>query len=344
MNPGMSMNLHKPVRIGSYTTRGNLFLAPVAGYSDAAFRSVCADAGCDLAFTEMVSSEALTRGSMKTSVLLERAPNEPDYAVQLFGGDPATMARAALMVADRWQPAVIDVNCGCPVPKIIKTGAGSALMKDPPRIAAIVRAMKALVATPVTVKIRLGWDDTSINYLDAAQAAVDGGASAITLHARTRAQGYSGKADRDAFFRLAELLPVPVFASGDLFSASDALDILAAGVPAGDEVAGGTGVAGVMFARGAMGDPFIFTRARAVLRGEPEPLISQTARLQAARRHFELSLGFYDERLACMEFRKQACSYLKGMPGGAELRARVIKCSSAADYEDFFRIWETWLG
>ena len=336
------MNLHKPVRIGSYTTRGNLFLAPVAGYSDAAFRSVCADAGCDLAFTEMVSSEALTRGSMKTGVLLERAPNESEYAVQLFGGDPATMARAALMVADRWNPAIIDVNCGCPVPKIIKTGAGSALMKDPPRIAAIVRAMTVLVSTPITVKIRLGWDDSSINYIDAAKAAVDGGASAITLHARTRAQGYSGKADREAFFRLAELLPVPVFASGDLFSAADALAILSAGVSGGAGISGG--VSGVMFARGAMGDPFIFTRARAVLRGEPEPVISPAAKLGAARKHFELAVAFYDERLACVEFRKQACSYLKGMPGGAELRARVVKCSSPAEYDDFFRTWETILG
>lgn len=338
------MNLHKPVCIGSHTTRGNLFLAPVAGYSDAAFRSVCADAGCDLAFTEMVSSEALTRGSMKTGVLLERAPNESEYAVQLFGGDPATMARAALMVADRWKPAIIDVNCGCPVPKIIKSGAGSALMKDPPRIAAIVRAMTALVSVPITVKIRLGWDESTINYMDAAQAAVDGGASAITLHARTRAQGYSGRADREAFFRLAELMPVPVFASGDLFSADDALAILSAGAPVGDEAAGGTRVSGVMFARGAMGDPFIFTRARAALRGEPEPRITQSTKLNAARRHFELSLGYYGERLACMEFRKQACSYLKGMPGGAELRSRVVKCASAADYEDFFRAWEDWLG
>ena len=340
------MNLNKPVQIGSFTTRGNLFLAPVAGYSDAAFRAVCADAGCDLAFTEMVSSEALTRGSMKTAVLLERAPNEPEYAVQLFGGDPATMARAALMVEDRWKPAIIDVNCGCPVPKIIKTGAGSALMKDPPRIAAIVRAMKTLVATPITVKIRLGWDDETINYIDAAKAAVDGGASAITLHARTRAQGYSGKADREAFYRLAELMSVPVFASGDLFTAADALAILSAGVSYQSKVSGGagglggSGVAGVMFARGAMGDPFIFTRTKAALRGEPEPLISNEVKLATAKRHFTLALGFYEERVACMEFRKQACSYLKGMPGGAELRARVVKCSTAADYEDFFRVWE----
>jgi tRNA-dihydrouridine synthase len=200
--------------------------------------------------------------------------------------------------------------------------------------------MTALVSTPITVKIRLGWDDASINYIDAAKAAVDGGASAITLHARTRAQGYSGRADRDAFFRLAELMPVPVFASGDLFSAADALAILSGGGSRSPEF---PGVSGVMFARGAMGDPFIFTRATAALQGEPEPLIPHSARLAAAKRHFELSLGFYDERLACMEFRKQACSYLKGMPGGAELRARVVKCSTAEDYKDFFRTWEVLL-
>ena len=171
------MNLHQPVRIGSFTTRGNLFLAPVAGYSDAAYRSVCADAGCDLAFTEMVSSEALTRGSGKTETLLERAGNEADYAVQLFGANPDVMAKAAEIVAAEWSPAVIDVNCGCPVPKIVRNGAGSALMRDPARIRAIVRAMSSATPTPITVKIRLGWDDDSVNYLDAAAAAVEGGAA-----------------------------------------------------------------------------------------------------------------------------------------------------------------------
>jgi tRNA-dihydrouridine synthase B len=327
------MTLHKPIRIGSYTTKGNLFLAPVAGYSDAAFRSVCADAGCDLAFTEMVSSEALTRGSDKTEVLLERAENESEYAVQLFGSDPDTMAKAAEQVARRWSPAIIDLNCGCPVPKIVKTGSGSALMKDPRRIEAIVRAMTDAVDLPVTAKIRLGWDEDSINYLEAGAAAVSGGAKALTLHARTRAQGYAGRADRAAFGRLAAALPVPVFASGDLFSPQDAQDILSG---QGD----GPGAAGVMFARGVMGDPFIFTRTRALLRGEPEPLITPAMKLAAARKHFSLSLRFYSEHSACVEFRKQACSYLKGFRGGAELRARAVACATPEDYERFFELWE----
>lgn len=325
------MNLHRPVKIGSYTTRGNLFLAPVAGYSDAAFRSVCADSGCDLAYTEMVSSEALTRGHAKTEILLGREDNEPDYAVQLFGSDPSTMAKAAEIVARRWNPALIDVNCGCPVPKIIRSGSGSALLREPGRIRDIVAAMSGAVDQPITVKIRLGWDASSVNYLDTAAAAVEGGAQAVTLHARTKVQGYSGKADRSAFGILAGTVDVPVFASGDLFSAGDAIEILS-----GD----GPRASGVMFARGAMGDPFIFAKALAALRREPEPDITSSDRLEAAKRHLAISVKHYGEATACVEFRKQACSYLKGLPGGAELRKLAVSCASLEDYSSFFAAWE----
>lgn len=327
------MNLHQPVRVGRYMTRGNLFLAPVAGYSDAAFRSVCADAGCDLAYTEMVSSEALTRGHLKTEVLLAREDNEAEYAVQLFGASPDVMAHAARIVADRWGPAIIDINCGCPVPKIVKTGAGSALMRTPERIRQIVEAITAEVPTPVTVKIRLGWDSDSINYLEAAELAVRGGAAAVTLHARTREQGYAGTADRSAFYTLAAALDVPVFASGDLVSAGAAVDILSGGSE-------GARVAGVMFARGAMGDPFIFTKARAALLGEPEPQIAVADRIAAARKHLAISIRSYGEHVACVEFRKQACSWLKGTPGGAELRRLAVSCISVSEYQGFFEAWE----
>jgi len=306
-----------------------LFLAPVAGYSDAAFRSVCADAGCDLAFTEMVSSEGLTRNNFRTETLLAREPNETDYAVQLFGFKPEVMARAAVLVAKQWEPAIIDVNCGCPVPKVVRTGAGSALMRDPSRIRDIVAAMTRAVPIPITVKIRLGWDASSINYLEAARAAVAGGASAVTLHARTREQGYSGKADRKAFYELANAIPVPVFASGDLFTAAAALEILSGGK-----------VAGVMFARGAMGDPFIFSRARAALEGLPEPVVPVSKKIQLARRHLAISVRSYGERTACVEFRKQACAWLKGTPGGAALRKLAVSCASSHDYEGFFEAWE----
>lgn len=328
------MDLHRPVDIGGFRAKGNLFLAPTAGYSDAAYRAVCAELGCDLAFTEMVSAEALVRGSGKTEVLMERDEAEGDYAIQLFGPSPETLGKAAAMVAERWKPAVLDLNCGCPVPKIVKTGAGSALMRDPARIEAIVRAMAESSGLPVTAKIRLGWDESSINYLEAADAAVRGGAAAITLHARTRAQGYAGKADREAFYTLAAAIPVPLFASGDLFSAADAVDILS---PRPD---GKPGPVAVMFARGAMGDPFIFARARAAMAGLAEPLAGSAERLAAARRHFGLSLKYYDERTACVEFRKQACAYLKGLRGGAALRAMAVGCATPADYEKFFAAWE----
>lgn len=326
------MNLHVPVNIGSYRTRGNLFLAPVAGYSDAAFRSVCIDAGCDLAFTEMVSSEALTREHLKTEVLLAREPNEVDYAVQLFGANPDVMARAAQIVAQQWKPAVIDINCGCPVPKIVRSGAGSILMRDPERLHSIVKEMTQAVSIPVSVKIRLGWDEQSINFLEVANAATEGGAAALTLHARTRAQGYAGKADRSAFYDLAAAVSVPVFASGDLFSAADAVDILSGGAEDGR-------VAGVMFARGAMGDPFIFTRARAALEGVSEPIIGSML-IETARRHLAISIRSYGEKTACVEFRKQACAYLKGVPGGAELRKRAVSCATREDYQLFFEAWE----
>ncbi len=326
------MNLHVPVRIGSYTTRGNLFLAPVAGYSDAAYRSVCTGAGCDLAYTEMVSSEALTRGHLKTEVLLAREDNETDYAVQLFGSHPEVMAHAARIVVDRFKPAIIDVNCGCPVPKIVKSGCGSALMHKPELMRDIIAAMVAAVTVPITVKFRLGWDDSSINYLEFATAAVEGGASALTLHARTREQGYAGKALRSAFYTLAAAVRIPVIASGDLDSAAAAVDILSGG-------SGGARVAGVMFARGAMGDPFIFTRARAALEGLPEPVINPADRMEAARLHLAISMRSYGEHTACVEFRKQACAYLKGTPGGAGLRKRAVSCTSAEDYRGFFEAW-----
>ncbi|HAP43790.1 MAG TPA: tRNA dihydrouridine synthase DusB [Spirochaetaceae bacterium] len=328
------MGLHHPVRIGGYITKGNIFLAPVAGYSDAAYRSVCLDAGCDLAYTEMVSSEALIRDSVKTEVLLQRAANETENAVQLFGANPEVMARAAALVADRWHPSVIDINSGCPVPKIVRNGAGSALMRDLPRLCAIVEAMSAATAIPVTVKIRLGWDDDSINYLEVAERTVAAGAKAVTLHARTRHQAYSGQAERAAFGRLAAAVPVPVFASGDIFTPADALAIL------GDSTPGAGRVAGIMVARGAMGNPFVFSRIKAALEGSAEPVIDSALRLATARHHFRLSLEFYDQHTAGVEFRKQACSYLKGVPHGAELRNLAVRCATPAEYEIFFERWK----
>jgi len=320
--------------VGGVVLPGNLFLAPVAGYSDAAFRSVCFDLGADLCYTEMVSSEALTRAHPKTSLLLDRAENETRYAIQLFGSRPETLARAALIAAAR-SPALIDLNCGCPVPKIVRAGAGSALMKEPRLIRDIVAAMVAAIrrelgpgGPPVTVKIRSGWDETSINYREAAEAAVEGGAAAITLHARTRAQDYAGEADWSKIADLVSRLELPVFGSGDAFEPADVARMVRE-----------TGCAGVMIARGAMGDPFIFRRARLAMRGEPDQAPSAEELVAAARRHLELSVRFLGERTACVEFRKQFCSYTKGTQGGAEFRKDGVKACTQAEFELLFSRW-----
>ena len=315
--------------VGAAVLPGNLFLAPVAGYSDAAFRSVCAENGCDLAYTEMVSSEALIRGHPATRSLLRRGEGESRYAVQIFGADPLSMARAAELLGPH-HPDLVDINCGCPVPKIVRTGAGSALLRNPGLLSEIVRAVCASAPAPVTVKIRLGWDEGSVNYMETAAAAVEAGAAAVTLHARTRAQGYSGKADWPALARLKQAMSVPVFGSGDVFLPGDARRMI-------EE----TGVDGVMIARGAMGNPFIFGQARAVLEGREAEEPSTALRIAAARRHLALAVEYLGERTACVEFRKQMCAYTKGVRGGAELRAAAVTCSTAAEYETVFLGWES---
>jgi len=326
----MPDSLYRPVIVGSAELPGNLFLAPVAGYSDLAFRSVCFGLGADLCYTEMVSSEALVRGHPKTALLLDRAPNESRYAIQLFGAKPEVLAKAAAMAA-AFFPALIDLNCGCPVPKIVKSGSGSALMRTPGLVGDIVGAMVAVLGPggpPVTVKIRMGWDASSVNYLEVARIAVAAGAAAVTLHARTKAQGYSGKADWSAIAALSGELEVPVFGSGDVFSAEAAARMLKE-----------TGAAGVMVARGAMGYPFVFREAKALLAGRaPEPP-TMAERVDAARRHLRLSVAALGERTACAEFRKQMCSYSKGTVGGAELRSEVVHASTEAEFESLLDRW-----
>jgi nifR3 family TIM-barrel protein len=326
----MAGSLYHPVVVGGATLPGNVFLAPVAGYSDAAFRSVCFGLGADLCFTEMVSSEALTREHPKTRLLLGRAENETRYAIQLFGSKPETLAAAARIAAE-YAPVLIDLNCGCPVPKIVKAGAGSALLKRPGLIRDIVAAMSEALGPggpPVTVKIRSGWDEGSLNYREAAEAAVEGGAAAVTLHARTRAQGYAGLADWGHIRDLAARLPVPVFGSGDVAVAADAARMVAE-----------TLCAGVMIARGAMGHPFIFRMARAALEGLAVEAPVATELVDAARRHLALSVRFLGERTACVEFRKQFCSYTHGARGGPKLRAAGVKACSVEDFETLFGEW-----
>lgn len=324
--------LYHPVKIGKLELEGNLFLAPVAGYSDRAFRSICTDCGADFAYTEMVSAEALVRKNIKTETLMRRAPNEKSYAVQIFGGVPETMAEAARIVLEKTSCECIDINGGCPVPKIIKSGAGSSLTKDPEKLYSIVKAVNEAVRdserqVPVTIKIRSGWDEEHITWKEAAAAALEAGAAAITLHGRTRAQGYEGKADWGKLAELVEYVGgrIPVFGSGDAFSPEDAKRMLET-----------TKCDAVMFARGAMGNPFIFTRTKEFLRTGNTIEVPIAERIKAGFKELALLVEDIGEKGACLEARKRFCAYSKGIEGSAALRKAIVAANSVDNYRKIF--------
>lgn len=323
------MSLYHPVKIGSLSLDGNVFLAPVAGYSDRAFRSICADCGADFAYTEMVSAEALTRNNLKTEQLMARAPNEKAYAVQIFGGKGQTMADAARIVLEKTTAECIDINGGCPVPKIIKSGAGSNLTANPTLLYDIVSSVVKAVdgRVPVTIKIRTGWDAEHITWKDCAQAALDAGAAAITLHGRTRAQGYEGKADWGKLAELVEFINgrIPVFGSGDVFSPEAAKQMIEQ-----------TSCDGIMLARGAMGNPFIFTKIRQFLKTGSYQEIPTRDRIEAGFRELDLLVQDFGEKGACLEMRKRFCAYSRGIDGGAALRKQLVAAESVEEYKNIF--------
>jgi tRNA-dihydrouridine synthase B len=326
----------RPIQLPGLHLEGNIFLAPIAGYSDAAFREVCIRFGAYLCFTEMVSAEALARGSRKTLELTRRGENERDLAVQLFGCDPLVFGRA-IRALEPLRPALYDLNCGCAVPKVLKTGAGAALLRSPQRIADILRAIGDETESPVSVKLRSGWDAQNLGYREAAEKAIGAGAAMLTLHPRTRAQGFSGRADWSHIRALKEGSPVPVIGSGDLFGAKDALTMMRE-----------TGCDGVMFGRGALGNPFLFAQTRHLLQGTataPEvPSATASAedpstaeRLQTALEHLGRAVALKGETIACREMRKHMCHYTKGVPGGAELRQKAVHAATLEEYRRLVR-------
>lgn len=321
--------LYHPVKIGNLELSGNLFLAPIAGYSDRAFRSICYDCGADFAYTEMVSAEAIIRTSSKTEHLMSRAPNEKKYAIQLFGSNVTSMKDAASFIMENYSPELIDINAGCPVPKIVKTGAGSALTRDFDKLSKVVEAVREGVKDkiPVSVKIRSGWDSSNLTWKEAAFAAADAGAKAITIHPRTRAQGYEGKSNWSILKDLVYLMKdkIPVFGSGDIFSPEDAVKML-------EE----TKCDGVMFARGAMGNPFIFTETKQLLLEGRYDEISPRKRIETGMTELYQLVEDKGEQVGCKEMRKRFCAYTKGIKGGSQLRVDIISADTIKDYEILF--------
>jgi tRNA-dihydrouridine synthase B len=295
----------------------------MAGYTDAPFRSVCVDSGACLCYTEMVSAEALSRESAKTMRLLVRAPNEAAVAFQIFASTPRAAAAAVRLIAPL-APVLIDLNCGCSVPKVLRTGCGAALLRSPGVIESLVSAMKGETDLPVSVKLRSGWDSSSLTFMACAEAAVTAGAALVTLHPRTRAQGFTGKARWEEIGELKRSIgeATPVIGSGDLFAAEDCRAMLET-----------TGCDGVMIARGCLGNPFIFAETRALLEDSAQIETSTPQRrLDTAMRHLRLLAESVGEAKACRDMRKHFVAYTRGMVGGAALRQEVVHAASLAEY------------
>ena len=310
------------MQIGSYTLKHGLFLGPMAGYSDRAMRRICLDAGAEYAVSEMVSAKALCFRDKKTPLLAAVRADEMPVAVQIFGSEPSVMAEGAAMVAYGMNggvpPAAIDVNMGCPVAKITSNGEGSALMKDPTLVYRITRAVRDAVAIPVTVKIRAGYDEEHVNAVEVAKAAEEGGASAVTVHGRTKTQLYSGKADWNIIKNVKRALQIPVIGNGDILTADDAVRMKRE-----------TGCDGVMVARGAVGNPFLFREICDAFEGRTPRAATQNEKVEVAIRQLTLSIEEKGEYAAVRELRKQLLGYLRGLRGGASIRARIAVAESA---------------
>ncbi len=305
------------MNIAGVTIPGRLFLAPMAGVTDQAFRQICREHGAALTVTEMVSAKALHFGDKKTPRLLALGPGEHPAAAQIFGSDPDTMAEGAVLARRISGCDMIDINMGCPAPKIVNNGDGAALMRDIRKAEAVLRAVRQAVDCPVSVKFRRGWDEKSACCVEFAQMCEQAGADLIAIHGRTRAQQYEGKADWEAIRRVKQAVSIPVAANGDVFTPEDAVRIL--------EV---TGADFVMIGRGALGNPWLFSRANALLETgvlPPEPTFGE--RIDTAVRQIELAMADKGEHIALLEARKHVNWYLKGVPGLKAVKKQVSTLS-----------------
>jgi len=310
--------------IGSVRVDSGLALAPMAGVTDLAFRTVCREFGAGLTYTEMVSAKALVYKDSKTHGLLQLGEDEHPSGAQIFGSDAACMAEGAGLALEISGADFIDINMGCPVGKVVKSGDGSALMLDPDKAMKIIEAVVKAVKCPVTIKIRKGWDKGHINAVEFAQMAEAAGAGAIGVHGRTRTQMYSGKADWDIIREVKKAVKVPVLANGDIFSPQDAEKILKY-----------TGADIAMIARGAMGDPWLFMQAAAALNNEDIPIRPPIGkRAEVALKQFELAAIQKGERVACLEARKHYSWYLRGVPHSGYFKERISKACTMDDLRD----------
>ncbi|MGL5329732.1 MAG: tRNA dihydrouridine synthase DusB [Peptostreptococcaceae bacterium] len=308
------------MKIGNVELKNKVFLSPMAGVTDLPFRLICKEQNCGMLYTEMINAKALCYDDENTKKMLKIEDEEHPVAVQIFGSEPEYMGRAA-EIMNSYSNEVLDINMGCPAPKVVKNGDGSALMKNPKLAEEVLKAVVKNSTKPVTLKIRKGWDDDSVNAVEIAKIAEASGISALAIHGRTREQYYSGKADWNIITDIKNSIDIPVIGNGDVFTVEDAQNMIAK-----------TGCDAIMIGRGAQGNPWIFKRINHYMQtGEilPEPTMEE--KMNTAKKHLKLAVEEHGEYVAVREMRKHIAWYLKGLKGSAKVRDEINKITS---YED----------
>lgn len=310
--------------IGNIEIKNRVVLAPMAGICNSAFRRICKEMGCGLIYAEMVSDKAITYNNKKTIDMLYMTEEERPIVQQIFGSDKESFVVAAKYIYDNMHPDIIDINMGCPVPKVaLRAQAGSALLKDPKKIYEIVKAVVEAVPIPVTVKIRSGWDCNSINAVEVAKIIEKAGASAVCIHPRTRSQGYSGKADWSIIKAVKDAVNIPVIGNGDVLKPEDAKRML-------DE----TNCDAVMIGRGVLGNPWLIKNTINFLKGEDLVEVSPRDKIDMCLHHLDYLSSLKDEHLACLEIRNHIGWYLKGIKDGNTVKNNIYQTSNIRDIID----------